>query len=73
MSLGLLLFLVLFAPVGFIVAATALFVCAALAFSPGPPLRPAIAGAIFSTLLYLAFTRGLDLALPAGSVWRWMH
>ena len=30
-------------------------------------------GMLFNTAVYLAFTRGLDLSLPAGAVWSWIR
>jgi putative tricarboxylic transport membrane protein len=32
---------------------------------------PLLVGFVFCTLVYLAFTRGLDLALPSGTLWAW--
>jgi len=72
MSAGLMLFLVLFEPVGFIAAGTLLFAFATFAFAPAA-VRPVVVGGLFCTLIYLVFTRGLDLALPSGSLWTWMR
>jgi putative tricarboxylic transport membrane protein len=72
MAAGLVAFVVLVEPMGFIIAATTLFVVTASAFRPAL-IRPAIVGAIFCALVYLAFTRGLDLLLPSGSLWAWMR
>ena len=66
---GLVLFLILLRPLGFVVAATALFVTIVRAFdrargfSRGYAVTLAI-GSLFSLVVYLAFTRGLDLPLP---------
>ncbi len=77
-------FLLLLAPIGFVGASTAMFVMVARAFdrsrsaatSAGPSRRPAavlIVAAAFSLLVYLAFTRGLDLPLPEARLWSWMR
>ena len=86
---GLVAFVLLLEPAGFIVAAMVLFVAVARAYGPpeggphesgswgptswkwGPALAGLTIGAIFCLLVYLAFTRGLDLALPAGTLWPW--
>ncbi len=68
---GLLLFVVLLEPLGFIVASSAMFAVVARAFKPS--WAPAAVGVVFSVVVYLAFTRGLDLALPAGILWAWIH
>ena len=34
---------------------------------------PLLAGAAFVVLVYLAFTRGLDLPLPEGAFQAWMR
>jgi len=86
---GLAAFLLLLEPAGFIVAASVLFVLVGRGFAPcaaGAPVRAdagdrmwgrgsagLLVGLMFSTLVYLAFTRGLDLALPAGRSWTWMR
>lgn len=61
---GLVAFLLLLEPAGFIMAATVLFAAVS---------RRPVVGLMFSTLVYLVFTHGLDLALPAGRLWSWMH
>jgi len=68
---GLVVFLILLRPFGFVLSATALFVAIARAFdqASGSSRRYAATvatGLMFSLVVYLAFTRGLDLALPAG-------
>jgi cell division protein FtsW (lipid II flippase) len=62
-------FLILLRPLGFVVAATALFVMIARALDQAPGSRRRFAatvatGLLFSLVVYLAFTRGLDLPLP---------
>ncbi len=66
---GLLLFLVLVRPLGFVIAAAALFVAIARAFDQEPRsgrryAAIVVTGTLFSLVVYLAFTRGLDLPLP---------
>jgi putative tricarboxylic transport membrane protein len=68
---GLAAHLLLLTTAGFVVASTALFWCAAIAFGSRRPLRHLAVAAIFATVVYLAFTRGLDLALPAGVLGGW--
>jgi putative tricarboxylic transport membrane protein len=77
-AIGLAAFLILVRPLGFVIAATALFVMTARAFSPRGSsgtrqLVPLLAGAAFVGLVYLAFTRGLDLPLPEGAFQAWMR
>jgi hypothetical protein len=72
MSVGLVLFVLLLEPVGFIVAATVLFVFAASA-SGASVIRSAVVGALLCTVVYVAFTRGLALTLPSGAAWAWMR
>ena len=71
-------FAVLLPWLGFIVAASVLFSATASAFRPRPATwasvaRVVIGGFLFSALVFLAFTRGLDLSLPVGSIWTWMR
>ena len=75
-------FLLLVRPLGFVGASTALFVISVRAFRrlsevdgrPEAGLRRADRGAAPSALLVdLAFRRGLDLPLPAGTLWSWMR
>lgn len=54
---------VLLRPVGFVLASTLLFTAAAVAFG-GRPVRGLLVGAVLSVVVYLAFTRGLELQLP---------
>jgi putative tricarboxylic transport membrane protein len=72
MVAGLVLFVVLLEPLGFIVAAAALFICAASAFG-APSIRAGVVGVVLCAIVYLAFTRGLDLTLPSGAAWAWMR
>jgi putative tricarboxylic transport membrane protein len=84
-GLGLVAFLIFLRPLGFVAAATALFVIVVRAFAPLPnrgaadasyrrrQVMPLVAGAAFVVLVYLAFTRGLDLPLPEGAFQAWMR
>jgi putative tricarboxylic transport membrane protein len=84
-GLGLVAFLILLRPLGFVAAALALFVMVVRAFAPLPnpaaadgsyrrrQVMPLLAGAAFVVLVYLAFTRGLDLPLPEGAFQAWMR
>ena len=77
-AIALLSFLVLIEPLGFVLAASAMFAVVASALRgpaaarPFPTLTVGI-GVLFSLVIYLAFTRGLDLALPPGAIWSWMR
>jgi putative tricarboxylic transport membrane protein len=70
-SAGLLLFLMLLEPLGFVIAAALMFGVVASAFGGRP--SSAVVGLVFAAVVYLAFTRGLNLALPPGAVWSWIH
>jgi putative tricarboxylic transport membrane protein len=83
-GLGLVAFLILLRPFGFVIAATVLFVAIARAFdrtsidaartASGKRLTKTMAiAAVFSLAVYLAFTRGLDLPLPVGAWFAWMR
>jgi putative tricarboxylic transport membrane protein len=77
LSVGLLAFLVLLEALGFVVAASVMFACVSAAFAAAPRvgrlLQTLAIALVFSTLVYMAFTRGLDLALPAGAIWSWIR
>ena len=76
-------FLLLLAPIGFVGASTAMFIIVARAFgrlrSDGTTaasqsyVTVLIAAPVFCLLVYLAFTRGLDLPLPEARLWSWMR
>jgi putative tricarboxylic transport membrane protein len=68
---GLLTFLIVLDTLGFVCAASMLFVVAARAF--GAKWTAVIPGVLFSSAVYIAFTRGLGLALPAGAFWSWIR
>jgi putative tricarboxylic transport membrane protein len=71
---GLALFALLVESAGFIVATAALFACVAHAFvhadSPRAwiALRDLVIGLVLSTIIFVVFTRGLGLVLPAGAL-----
>ena len=65
---GPLLFLATLNLAGFIIASTVLFMSVAVGFGSGRSLRTAAVALVLSTVLYVAFTRGLGLALPVGSL-----
>jgi putative tricarboxylic transport membrane protein len=56
---------------GFVIASTLLSVSVAAGFGSRRPLRDAAAALVLSVILYVTFTRGLGLALPAGSMMAW--
>lgn len=66
LTLALLAYLFLLQPAGFIIASTVLFAGAAFAMGSRHVARDIIAGLLMASVLYVGFTRGLDLRLPAG-------
>jgi putative tricarboxylic transport membrane protein len=72
MIAGLMTFVTMLQPLGFVPAATLLFVFAASALGASL-VRSVVLGALLCTIVYVAFTRGLDLTLPSGALWGWMH
>jgi putative tricarboxylic transport membrane protein len=66
MALSLLAYLLLIEPAGFILASTLLFAGAAFAMGSRRPARDVPIGLVLATVLFLGFTRGLGLDLPAG-------
>jgi putative tricarboxylic transport membrane protein len=70
-AIGLVAFVLLLEPLGFVVAASVLFFAAARAL--GGRWTSAAVGLAFAALVYMTFTRGLDLALPAGAAWAWIR
>lgn len=65
-GIGLVLHMTLIGRAGFIIAATALFVCVARAFGSRCTLRDAGIGLVLATVVFVGFSRGLGLELPAG-------
>ncbi len=66
LAASLLAYLVLLEPAGFVIASTALFSGAAYAMGSRRYARDITCGLVMAVLLYVGFTRGLDLQLPAG-------
>ncbi len=66
LGLALLLDLLLIRPLGFVLASTILFWGVAFGFGDRHYFRTPLIGLALSSLVYLAFTRLLDLRLPAG-------
>ena len=63
---GLVLQMVLMKPAGFVIASAVLFVAVAYAFGSRRLALNAAVGLALCAATYVAFTRGLGLALPAG-------
>jgi putative tricarboxylic transport membrane protein len=59
-------YLVLLEPAGFVIASAVLFAGAAIAMGSRRYARDVAAGLVIAVVLYVGFTRGLDLRLPAG-------
>lgn len=57
---------VLFSAAGFVVASATLFIIAARAFGSRRVLRDTLVGVGLALVIFIAFTRGLGVALPAG-------
>lgn len=70
---GLAVYLVTLYAAGFVIASTLLFTAVAAAFGRPHPIRAAAIGLAFSAAIFIAFTRGLGLELPAGVFARWMR
>lgn len=66
LALALLAYLFLLVPAGFVIASSVLFAGAAFAMGSRRVALNLAIGVVISVVLYLGFTRGLDLRLPAG-------
>jgi putative tricarboxylic transport membrane protein len=66
LALALLVYLVLLEPAGFVIASALLFFGAAYAMGSRHYARDLVVGVLLAAVLYVGFTRGLDLQLPAG-------
>src|SRR5215212_1228903 len=66
LALALFAYLLLIERAGFIIASATLFVVAAFAMGSRRLVRDIAIGIVMSTVLYLVFSRGLGLSLPAG-------
>jgi hypothetical protein len=67
LALGLVSFVALLNLAGFVVAGTVLFVCTASAFGSRRRLRDALIGLALCATVYVTFTHGLGVPLPAGA------
>jgi putative tricarboxylic transport membrane protein len=65
---GLVLQMVLMKPAGFVIATAVLFVAVAYALGSRRIVLNTAVGLVLCAVTYLAFTRGLGLALPAGAL-----
>ena len=68
LALGLVLFVALLNLAGFIAAGTVLFACTASAFGSRRVLRDALVGLTLCATVYVAFTHGLGVPLPPGTL-----
>jgi len=69
MAVGLALTVLLMRPLGFVVATSTLFLCVTIAFGSRAVLRDLAIGLAFTATVFLIFTLGLGLYLPAGRLW----
>jgi putative tricarboxylic transport membrane protein len=63
---GLVLAIAIMQPLGFPIAATAVFAFTARGFGSRRPGRDVVAGAALGVLIYVVFSRGLGVSLPGG-------
>jgi putative tricarboxylic transport membrane protein len=63
---GLLVNWAILRPLGFIIAATVLFLCVSFAFGSRRYLRDVVIAVLLALISYLGFRHGLGLQLPAG-------
>ena len=66
LALSLLAYLLLIEPAGFVIASAVLFIAAAYAMGSRRYVRDIVIGVLLAVVLYVLFTRGLGLDLPAG-------
>jgi putative tricarboxylic transport membrane protein len=66
LTVALLVYLVLLEPAGFVIASALLFFGAAYAMGSRSYARDLVVGIVMAAVLYVGFTRGLGLHLPAG-------
>jgi putative tricarboxylic transport membrane protein len=59
----------LFAPLGFIMASAVLFTFVAAAFGSRRFIVDAAIGLAFAATIYVIFVHGLGLSLPSGDLW----
>jgi putative tricarboxylic transport membrane protein len=60
---------VLFAPLGFIAASAVLFACVSTALGSKRLVLDVVIGVGLAATIYVVFTKGLGLQLPAGDLW----
>jgi putative tricarboxylic transport membrane protein len=65
-GIGLILQMLLLERAGFVIASAVLFVCIAYGFGSRRYLRDAVIAILLAVVVYIGFTRGLALPLPAG-------
>ena len=65
-SVGLVAQMLLLEPAGFVIAAAVLFFCVAFGFGSRRYLRDGVVAILLALIVYIGFTRGLNLQLPAG-------
>jgi putative tricarboxylic transport membrane protein len=65
-SVGLVAQMLLLVPAGFVIASAILFYCVAFGFGSRRYLRDGAIAILLAVVVYVGFTRGLDLQLPAG-------
>ncbi len=65
-SAGLIAQMLLLVPAGFVIASAILFFCVAFGFGSRRYVRDAVVAILLAFIVYIGFTRGLDLQLPAG-------
>jgi putative tricarboxylic transport membrane protein len=65
-SAGLIAQMLLLVPAGFVIASAILFFCVAFGFGSRRYVRDAAVAILLAFIVYIGFTRGLDLQLPAG-------
>jgi putative tricarboxylic transport membrane protein len=68
-AVGLALDLLLMESAGFVVASAVMFACTARAFGSTNPLRDGILGLLLGGAIFAVFAYGLQVRLPAGSLW----
>jgi putative tricarboxylic transport membrane protein len=66
-SIGLIAHMALIAGIGFVLAATLLYVCAGRGFGSMRPARDAAVGFVIGAVVYVLFNYGLTLSLPWGA------
>jgi hypothetical protein len=71
-ALGLALDLLLMESAGFVIASAAMFACTARAFGSAHPVRDGILGLLLGGAIFAVFAYGLQVRLPAGSLWTFL-